>query len=89
MGVSSLTIGNAGSGYLTSPLVIITGDGMEAAAYGVITGGSVTNYIITNPGNNYRSIPDIEISGGMDAVVIAELFPTTIGIVSLTYGGNG
>jgi hypothetical protein len=55
-----------GSGYLTAPLVTIgaptLAGGTQATATAVLTGGSVTSYIITNPGTGYTSTPSISIA---------------------------
>ena len=55
-----------GSGYLTSPLVTIgppaLAGGTQATATAVLTNGSVTSYIITNPGTGYTSTPSISVA---------------------------
>ena len=55
-----------GSGYLTAPLVTIgpptIAGGTQATATAVLTGGSVTSYIITNPGTGYTSVPSISVA---------------------------
>jgi hypothetical protein len=55
-----------GSGYLTEPLVTIgppaVAGGTQATAIAVLTGGSVTSYIITNPGTGYTSVPSIIVA---------------------------
>jgi hypothetical protein len=55
-----------GSGYLTAPLVTIgpptLAGGTQATATAVLTNGSVTSYIITNPGTGYTSTPSISIA---------------------------
>lgn len=55
-----------GSGYLTAPLVTIgppaVAGGTQATAIAVLTGGSVTSYIITNPGTGYTSVPSISVA---------------------------
>ena len=55
-----------GSGYLTAPLVTIgpptVSGGTQATAIAVLTGGSVTSYIITNPGTGYTSVPSISVA---------------------------
>ena len=64
-GVSSLSLGSGGSGYIGAPYVEITGGGgTGATGYAVIdtnpasaTYGQVTNVVLTNPGVNYTSTP--------------------------------
>jgi len=55
-----------GSGYLIEPLVTIgppaVAGGTQATAIAVLTGGSVTSYIITNPGTGYTSVPSIIVA---------------------------
>ena len=65
--VSAITITNAGSGYSTTPNVLIThsGDGYGAAAVVTLSGGVVSKIQITDPGRGYDggSIT-ISITGG-------------------------
>ena len=88
-GVAELSLGNGGSGYTTPPLVIITGDGAEAAAYGTISGGVVTGYVVTNSGSGYTTIPTVSVSGGTGATAVATLVPTTLDHISITNPGSG
>lgn len=54
--ITSLELVNGGSGYLTAPLVEITGGGgTGATATAVIQNGSVIRVILTNPGSGYIS----------------------------------
>lgn len=88
-GLSSLTLGNGGSGYTTPPLVIISGNGSDAAAYGTVSGGLVTGYVVTNSGRGYTSIPTATVSGGSGATAVATLVPTTLGNILITDAGSG
>ncbi|TSA34946.1 MAG: hypothetical protein D4R65_05495 [Verrucomicrobiaceae bacterium] len=71
-GVSGLTVGSAGSGYIGAPLVEITGGGgTGATGYAVVdldpasgTFGQVTSVVLTNPGVGYTSTPTINLLGG-------------------------
>lgn len=64
--VLSITPLVTGSGYLTAPLVTIgpptLSGGTQATATAVLTSGSVTSYIITNPGTGYTSTPSISVA---------------------------
>ena len=54
--ITKLELVNGGSGYLTAPLVEITGGGgTGATATAVIQNGSVIRVILTNPGSGYNS----------------------------------
>lgn len=52
-GVSTINVMNQGFGYTKRPTVTIVGDGSGAEAYAVLSGGRVTNIVVTNPGYNY------------------------------------
>ena len=64
--VLSITPLVTGSGYLTAPLVTIgpptLAGGTQATATAILTSGSVTSYIITNPGTGYTSTPSISVA---------------------------
>ena len=90
-GLSGLTLGSAGSGYIGAPLVEITGGGgTGATGYAVVdldpasgTFGQVTGVVLTNPGVGYTSSPTINLlgGGGSGAGVSAS------GLVANTSGG--
>ena len=62
-GSSEIQIINAGSSYITTPTVTISGDGTGATAEAVIVNGKIQTINITNRGNDYtRAI--IAITGG-------------------------
>ena len=62
-GISDIQIINAGSSYITTPTVTISGDGTGATAEAVIVNGKIQTINITNRGNDYtRAI--IAITGG-------------------------
>lgn len=52
-GVSSVDVTDAGSDYIESPTVTITGDGSGATAVATIKNGKVSSIRITNSGTNY------------------------------------
>ena len=54
--VEVINVTNGGYGYdpTTSPIsIVINGDGVGATAYAVVSGSSITDIIVTNPGTNY------------------------------------
>jgi autotransporter-associated beta strand protein len=53
-----------GSGYVTPPIVGISGDGTGATAVATISGGAVTGITITNPGTGYTTPPTFSLFGG-------------------------
>ena len=62
--VSSVTVTNGGSGYVTPPAVTFTdGRGHSAAATAVLTNGVVTAVTVTNQGTNYSWAPTVNIAG--------------------------
>ena len=64
--VASTTIGAGGSDYTSAPLVTFSGGSPRkpAQGYALISGGAVTEIVITDPGRGYSSPPTITISGG-------------------------
>lgn len=56
VGVESLTVLNAGSGYVTSPAVTFTGgNGSAADATAVVGDGGIKTWVITNGGTGYNA----------------------------------
>jgi len=67
-GVVSFNITNAGDGYYTKPNIIIsdpTGSGITATATAesVISSGSISQIVITNPGIGYTENPTVTVAG--------------------------
>ena len=54
-GVDTISVINPGFNYTTTPIVSINGDGAEATAVAVLSGGTIQSIIVTNSGNNYTS----------------------------------
>jgi autotransporter-associated beta strand protein len=83
----SISMSNLGSGYISMPVVTITGGGegaFGATANAVVdSSGYVTGIVITNPGVNYSEAPTITISGGggtgAEVTVNPELFVQNAG----------
>ena len=103
-GVYGYTLANAGAGYLTPPIVLVTngtGDttGVGATAVAQIdtstggpTSGQVTNVIITSPGYNYTLAPGFSLIGGSPTTpaVITGVAPTPNSAGgSMTFSGTG
>jgi autotransporter-associated beta strand protein len=103
-GVSSVTIGNGGSGYLSPPAVTFSGssDGGGgnsgtigsggAAGYAVITNGVVTSIVITAPGTSLGSTPTITLTGGNPTVAASGLTVNTSANAAgggMTFAGSG
>ncbi len=92
-GVSGLSLGSAGSGYIGAPYVEITGGGgTGATGYAVIdtnpssgTYGQVTSVVLTNPGVNYTSTPTVILHGGL----VAGGTPATISASGLAVNTSG
>ena len=62
-GISSISVLNPGSGYISAPTVTITGDGTGATAEAIIVNGRIQSINVVNRGINYtRAI--VTISGG-------------------------
>ncbi len=67
-GVSSVTVGTAGSGYVVPPQVTFTGGtGSGATGYATIspTTGAVTGIVVTNPGNYSTAPTGITLTGNV------------------------
>jgi autotransporter-associated beta strand protein len=100
-GVSSISLGSGGAGYLGPPLVSIiggTGAGASAIAQVDSTSGAVTNILITNPGSGYVSGDVLTVTfiggGGSGAVANTPVLAlnnggglTKTGVGSLTLSG--
>lgn len=65
-GVNNIPVASGGTGYLTPPIVQITGGGgTNATAISLTNGaGAVAGILITSPGVNYTSAPSVTLLGG-------------------------
>ena len=75
--ILNIQVSAGGSGYTTSPTVIITGNGSGATATASVSGGAVTRIQMTTRGSGYI-YADVELSGGggADATARAVIGPT-------------
>lgn len=64
--IASFSIAEGGSGYLTAPIVTVTGSNNNdnAIARALITNGVVTKVEVLYPGSNYTTQPVVTVSGG-------------------------
>jgi len=71
--LASIVITAGGTGYTTTPQVVIEGGNPEipATATAVVTSGVVTGITIVNPGRGYLSAPIIRISGDTGSGALA------------------
>jgi hypothetical protein len=63
-GVEEIEVLVGGSGYISTPSVVIEGDGQGATATAVIVNGSIRNIQITNLGSGYTSATARIVGGG-------------------------
>ena len=63
-GVDTIEVKTPGSGFVTTPSVVIDGDGTGASARALIVNGSVAKIEITSPGTGYTSATARIIGGG-------------------------
>jgi hypothetical protein len=85
-GISSIAVTNPGTGYLTTPTVTITGDGVGATAEAVVVNGAIESIKITNRGINYsRAIVTITDTGsGYGATALATI-DSRYGVIRTIY----
>lgn len=84
-GLSSVQLATGGVGYVSHPLVQITGGGGKGAtAVPVLNAnGVVTGITVTNPGNGYTSAPTVALYGGGSTT------PATLGTAALAPNVGG
>jgi hypothetical protein len=81
-----VTLTNVGSGYTSPPTVTATGGNGSGATFSAsVANGSVTQVVMTNPGNGYHvgDVPTLTFTGGNQAGSGANL------TASLTFSGAG
>ena len=90
-GVQSVTITAGGSGYTTTTVAATftaPTSGVPATGYGIVTGGSITSFVITNPGSGYTAAPTLTFAAptsGVTATGTAVLGGALAGIAN-NYG---
>ncbi|MBI5396368.1 MAG: PEP-CTERM sorting domain-containing protein, partial [Verrucomicrobia bacterium] len=94
LGIGSIPVAYGGQGYLGPPAVILLGGGgSNATAYAQIdpVTGSVTNIVVTNPGEGYTSAPIIQLVGDSPSFIAVAGAPTLAANLSggLTVTGVG
>lgn len=75
-GAVGILITAGGTGYTTAPNVTITGAGTNANAVAIVNGGTVTQIVVTNPGNNYIANTTVSFSGGGGSGATAKAITT-------------
>jgi fibronectin-binding autotransporter adhesin len=94
LGVSSANIlVNGGSSYGSAPTVTFSapnvGFNTATGTFGSLAGGVLGNFVITNPGSGYFTIPTVNISGGGGtgaAVTITQMVVTDVTINNAGFG---
>ncbi len=89
--VNLASVKDGGGGYTESFVRINTNGGIGAIANAILAPGAVTGITLDNPGSNYTSVPEVEITGGgTGATATATLSSDgTISGVTLVSGGSG
>jgi uncharacterized repeat protein (TIGR01451 family)/fimbrial isopeptide formation D2 family protein len=87
--IRTISVTGGGSGYVTPPVVSITGGGGSgAAANAVLSGGAVSAIVVTNPGTGYTSAPTVTIAAppaGTTATATATLRTIVINNPTVTF----
>lgn len=85
-GISSVSVTNPGTGYLTAPTVTITGDGTGATAEAVVVNGSIEKIVVTNRGTDYtRAIVTITNTGSGYGADASAIIDTRYGYIRTIY----
>lgn len=84
--ISSISIIDAGEGYIDIPTVTITGDGIDATVDAILTPTSLSSIEIITSGSGYNSPPAISIDGL--ATAISTLISTGIDRLVVTDQGT-
>ena len=91
--VTSITITNKGSGYVTAPTISITGGGgTGATATAILVNTEVTTINVTNGGSGYTSVPTVTMTAAPSAVTATATANISGGKVvstTITNGGVG
>ena len=84
-----VTVDNGGSGYIGAPAVTFVGDGVGAAGYAVMSGGSVASIVMTSPGYSYSYATVVLTGGGGSGASATAPAPTPNTSGGLTFTGVG
>lgn len=89
MGIQSIAVLAGGFNYINPPLVsVLGGGGSGAQVTCVITGGTVSEFVILNPGSGFTSTPGVSITSGLDATVQVQLQPTGVDFITVVDAGS-
>ena len=84
-----VTVDNGGSGYIGAPAVTFVGDGVGAAGYAIMSGGSVASIVMTSPGYGYSSATVVLTGGGGSGASATAPAPTPNTSGGMTFTGAG
>lgn len=83
-GVSSMTVTAGGTGYTAPPNITSTGNGSgDAAGEAIVSGGAVTEIIVTDPGSEHTAAPTISFDTGSGAMATATVASGAVTAVSV------
>lgn len=84
-GISSVIITKPGYGFLEAPAVVITGDGIGAAGYAVLSGDRVNRIVLTNKGRNYTRADITLVGGGGQEASATAILEENLGTLQTYY----
>jgi hypothetical protein len=80
-GITGVVVTYGGSGFTSTPtLSFVGGGGTGAAAYAVLSNGSIAIVYMTNSGSGYTSAPAVVVSGGLNNAAAATIALMPFGI---------
>lgn len=82
-GIEEIEVTAPGSGFTTTPSVIIEGDGTGATAQALIVNGSIRKIQVTNPGTGYTSASARIEGGGGTGAVLRPILQGRIGLLKI------
>jgi hypothetical protein len=90
MGIDNIILTNGGSGYTSSPTVVVNSTtGYGAYVIAQMDGDAVLGLAVITSGTGYKTTPTITINGGSGATAITTLSPTSVDTISINTGGSG
>jgi hypothetical protein len=84
-GIESISILAGGSGFTSTPTIVIEGDGTNAVAQATIVNGSIRSIEITNPGDGYTSATARVVGGGGSGALLRPVLEGRNGILKIFY----